>query len=85
MKRGRPSIRIEIQKEIMNVLAFSNVPMTISSIAKLISKKLNRRVSWNTVEKYIKELVTMDRVSPITLPHSKKEGKDGLTVYVLKK
>lgn len=84
MKRGRPTARIETQKEIIEVLSSANIPMTISSITKNISKKLNRRISWNTVEKYIKELVAMDKITPITLPHSKTEGKDGLTVYILK-
>lgn len=85
MKRGRPTVRIEIQKEIVEVLSSTNIPMTTSSITKNISRKLNRRISWNTVEKYIRELVTMDRISPVPLPHSKKIGETGLVVYRLKK
>ncbi len=84
MKRGRPNVRREIQKEIINVLSTKNIPMTTSNIAREISKKLNKRVSWNTVEKYIKELVNMDKVTPIQLPHSKKQGERGLTLYKLK-
>jgi len=85
MKRGRPTVRIEVQREIIEVLSSKNVPMTTSSIANAISKKLGKKVSWNTIEKYINELVAMDKVSPIVLPHSKLEGKDGLTVYTIKK
>lgn len=85
MKRGRPTVRIEVQREIIEVLSSKNVPMTTSSIANAISKKLGKKVSWNTIEKYINELVAMDKVSPIVLPHSKQEGKDGLTVYTIKK
>lgn len=85
MKRGRPTVRIKIQKEIIEALSSTNLPMTVSSVARDISTKLNRRVSWNTIEKYIKELVAMDKVAPITLPHSKKSGETGLVVYTVKK
>lgn len=85
MKRGRPSTRLEIQKEVIEALSSTNMPITISSIAREISKKLGRSVSWNTVQKYIEELIAMDKVSPIHLPHSKKAGETGLVVYTLKK
>jgi len=46
---------------------------------------LNRRLSWNTVQKYLQELVDLGKVEVISTPHSKKDGKEGLTVYMLKK
>ncbi len=84
-KRGRPSKRFLIQSEILNVLSSSATPLTIAYIAKTISGKLGRRVNWNTVRKYVDELVNADKVQPIDLPHSKKEDAKGLTVYILKK
>jgi hypothetical protein len=54
-------------------------------LAKVISGKLNKTVSWNTIQKYLDELVKIDKVQPIPLPHSKIEGKNGLIVYQLKK
>ncbi len=85
MKRGRPSKRFLIQSEIVSLLSSANVPLTISFLAKTLSKNLNQRINWNTVKKYVSELVSNDKIQPIDLPHSKKEGKKGLTVYILKK
>lgn len=85
MKRGRPTVRTEIQKEIIEALSSTNLPMTVSGMARNISTKLNRRISWNTIEKYTRELVAMDKVAPITLPHSKKSGESGLVVYTMKR
>jgi hypothetical protein len=59
--------------------------MTISALAKIISGKLNTRISWNTIQKYLDELVQMNKIQPMPLPHSKIDGKTGLTVYQLKK
>ena len=85
MKRGRPNSRFEIQKSIIEALEIFPTPLTISALAKLISGKSNRAISWNTVQKYLNELIQLDKIQPISLPHSKIEGKDGLTVYTLKK
>lgn len=85
MKRGRPTARMDMHREIVEALSSMNTPMTTSGISRIITKKLNRRVSWNTIEKYVSELVAMERVTPITLPHSKEAGKTGLTVYALKR
>jgi len=46
---------------------------------------MGRNVSWNTVQKYLQELVELGKVEAIPTPHSKKEGKEGLTVYMLKR
>ncbi len=85
MKRGRPSIRRAVQVEITNILSRFNTPIATSVISKEVSKILNRRVSWNTTQKYIQELVESGRVQAIQLQHSKIENKTGLVVYTLKK
>jgi hypothetical protein len=85
MKRGRPSARNTVQANILDILSSSQIPLTVSSLAKMISPKVGRTVSWNTVQKYLDELVQIEKVQPIPLPHSKIEGKTGLTVYQLKK
>lgn len=85
MKRGRPNIRNLMQTSIMETLSSSQFPMTVSALAKITSGKLNRRISWNTVQKYLDELVQTNKIQPMPLPHSKIEGKTGLTVYQLKK
>ncbi len=85
MKRGRPTIRLQIQRHIIEILAEVGVPMTISSLAKKISVKMQRTISWNTVEKYMQELVKLEQIKAIQLPHSKVENTIGLTVYTIKK
>ena len=82
MKRGRPSLRHKIQPIILEVLQ-SNIPMSVNSISKQVSIRMKRTISWNTVEKYLNELVMLDKVKSITLP--KLKGKKGLTVYTIKK
>ncbi|MBI2547500.1 MAG: hypothetical protein HYW23_03580 [Candidatus Aenigmarchaeota archaeon] len=85
MKRGRPNIRHMVQKEIITLLTSLSTPVTTSSILKEISKTVNRRISWNTIQKYIQELVESGKIQVIQLPHSKIDNKPGLIVYTLKK
>lgn len=85
MKRGRPNTRELIQSNIIEVLSSSQTPLTISALTKKISLKIGRTVSWNTIQKYLNELVKMNKIQSISLPHSKKKEKIGLTVYILKK
>ena len=85
MKRGRPNVRQTIQSNLLTVLSSSQTPLTVSSLTRFVSKEVNKSVSWNTVQKYLEELIQTERVQAIELPHSKIENRNGLTVYVLKK
>lgn len=85
MKRGRPSIRGVVQTNLMDVLQASQTPLTVSAITRMVAKGVNRQVSWNTVQKYLSELIELEKVQAIILPHSKLEDKTGLTVYILKR
>jgi hypothetical protein len=85
MKRGRPSVRTIVIDALLQLLRESQVPMTISLLTRLASQKTGRMLSWNTVQKYLAELAAADKVQTISLPHSKEEGKKGLTVYILKR
>lgn len=85
MKRGRPSIRRSIQIEITNILSKFNTPIAVSVISREISKTLDKPVSWNTVQKYIQELVESGKIQAIQLQHSKIENRAGLVVYTLKR
>jgi hypothetical protein len=85
MKRGRPAIRNLMHNTILSVLSENQVPLTVSNLAKFASEKTGRILSWNTAQKYVQELVEVNKVQPIILPHSKETGKEGLTVYTLKK
>ena len=85
MKRGRPNSRFLMHEAIVDALKSFSTQLTISALVGVISGKFNRNVSWNTVQKYALELVEMDKIQPVSLPHSKIEGRNGLTVYQLKK
>ncbi len=83
MKRGRPSKRGIIQKNVLSVLDQKKTPLTISALTRILSERTGERISWNTVYKYVDELVQANRVKVIKLPHSKESDKDGLSVYML--
>jgi len=85
MKRGRPSKRSDVRKAILTILENSGVPLTTSALSRLVLEEFNTRASWNTIQKYVRELVETNQVQPIALPHSKKTGETGLVVYTLKK
>lgn len=85
MKRGRPSLRYEVQSLILENLGGLDTPISINALRKMMTKKMKRSVSWNTVQKYLQELIEIGRVVALSTPHSKIEGKEGLTVYTLKK
>jgi len=70
---------------IIEKLSTSPTPLTVSALTKDISSKLGRNVSWNTVQKYLNELVQAGKIQAIPLPHSKLPNKEGLIVYILKK
>jgi hypothetical protein len=54
-------------------------------MARIVSEKTKEKVSWNTVQKYLQELVETNKVQAVALSHSKEAGKTGLTVYTLKR
>jgi hypothetical protein len=85
MKRGRPNSRSIVSRLILSTLESSQLPLATSTICKMIEKGTSKRVSWNTTQKYIDELIAVGKIEPITLPHSKDENKKGLTVYSVKK
>jgi len=85
MKRGRPNKRSSVHTLIMEMLGTSAGPMTVSAMTRAVSEKTGQPVSWNTVQKYLQELVETNRVQATALPHSKDAGKTGLVVYTLRR
>jgi len=84
MKRGRPNVRGIVTPLILDILS-DNMARSINSLVGEVSKRLGKRISWNTVQKYLQSLVETGKVEGIATPHSKIEGKTGLTVYILKR
>jgi adenosine deaminase len=85
MKRGRPTARSEATTTILQVLEKSQVPLTASSIRNSIIEEFKQKFSWNTIQKYLNELIQTNKLEATNLPHSKTPNKTGLTVYTLKK
>lgn len=85
MKRGRPSKRSEIYNLIEEYFRLNQYPSNINRISNFILKTKNKRISWNTLKKYLEELVKLDKIKKIKLPHSKIREKEGLTLYYLDK
>jgi len=85
MKRGRKNIRNQVQISVLEILGENRSGLNIESLRSRISIKFNHEVSWNTVQKYIQELVEINKIQPTILPHSKDQTKEGLTLYTLKK
>ncbi|MEM5879453.1 MAG: hypothetical protein QXU74_03105 [Candidatus Aenigmatarchaeota archaeon] len=75
----------DVKSKILDVLSNTQTPLTTSSIRMLIYKKFDRNFSWNTVQKYLDELVKDSQIIPLHLPHSRLKEKTGLTVYILKR
>jgi len=85
MKRGRRSLREQAKSQIIEVLSNTQTPLTTSSVRRLVAGKYSKKLSWNTVQKYLDELMKENQISGVSLPHSKIKNKTGLTVYILKK
>jgi len=85
MKRGRPNVRNKIKPLLIEAISSNRVPRSVNSLKKDVEEELEKEISWNTIKKYLDELVKTEIVQPIVLPHSKTEKKEGLTVYTLKR
>jgi Fe2+ or Zn2+ uptake regulation protein len=85
VKRGRPSFRSIVQPAILATLKASRIPLTISAIRRELMKQLKGGTSWNTVYKYVDQLVKVGKVEAVSLLHSKIKGKSGLTLYRLRR
>ena len=71
MKRGRPNVRNKIKPILIEILTLDRLPRSANSLKKSIDKELKKDVSWNTIKKYLDELVQTDVIQPIRLQHSK--------------
>ena len=85
MKRGRPNKRADVRSAILKTLEGSPIPLTTSALGRLVSEQLGAQISWNTIQKYVRELVETNKAHAIPLLHSKRAGETGLVVYTIKK
>jgi len=83
MKRGRPSKRYEIYALIEEYFSTNPYPSNVKKISEFISQRVGKTISWNTVKKYLEELVRIDKVKRIQTHHSKIPEKTGITLYYM--
>nr|MCC5994237.1 hypothetical protein [Candidatus Aenigmarchaeota archaeon] len=61
---GRVAYRHFFYPLLLNILD-STVPLNVEAIRRSASEKLGKNVSWNTVKKYLEELVREGKVEKI--------------------
>ena len=76
---GRRPIRFEIESKIMKILDKTEVPVTCSYVKKEISKR--KKVHFDTVKKYLEDLVLRNVIFKKNLPPTKKQHVKGMTLY----
>jgi predicted transcriptional regulator len=76
---GRRPVRFEIESKIMKTIDKTEVPVTCSFVKKEISNR--KKVHFDTVKKYLEELVQRNVLFKKTLPPTKKQHKRGMTLY----
>jgi len=76
---GRRPVRFEIESKILKILEKTEVPITCSFVKKEISKK--RKVHFDTVKKYLEDLVQRDVIFKKILSPTKKQHNKGMTLY----
>lgn len=82
MKRGRRSQETQFKMLILDIVKTAETPLTIEVLRKLISNRTGKNCSWNTVRKYLNQLVEEHKIVRTELPHSHDPLKrTGLTVY----
>ena len=80
MKRGRPAMREQCRREILNVLADYRYPVTASTVMRLVEELRGRPLGWHTARKYLEELVAERLVLRQPLPA--QQGRKPLVVYL---
>jgi len=82
MKRGRPAMREEFRRDILNVLGEGQYgyPATATRVKRLLDARRMQKCGWDTVRKYLDELVAERLVLRQALPtHA---GRKPLVVYM---
>lgn len=80
MKSGRPAMRGQFREDILQALADHEHPATITGLKRRIESRRGRPCGWETVRKYLDELVTERLVLRQTLPA--EPGRKPLELYL---
>ena len=79
MRRGRPAMGEEFRRQILSILGHGEYPVTATTIKHQLEKARGRRCGWDTVRKYLDELVGDRLVIRQALPT--RHGRKPLVVY----
>ena len=80
MKRGRPPVREEFRREILDVLSCHRYPATASTVKRILDGRRMRRTGWDTLQKYLAELADDRLILRQSLPVER--GHKPLVVYI---
>ena len=80
MKRGRPSAASDVRRDILGALAGYQYPVTASTVKRLVDRRRVHPCGWDTVRKYLDELVAERLVLSQALPADR--GCKPLVVYM---
>ena len=80
MKRGRPAMGAEFRRQILRILSAAEYPVTATTIKQLLDERRAHPCGWDTVRKYVEELVTERLVLRQALPTER--GRKPLVIYL---
>ena len=68
MKRGRPAMRQQFRQQILEALGEVRYPATVTTVRRRIQNRTDRSCGYDTVHKYLEELVSERLVLRQALP-----------------
>jgi len=80
MKTGRPAMRRQFREHILNALSDHEYPATVTGLKRRVESQCGRPCGWDTVRKYLDELVAERLVMRQALPA--EPGRKPLELYL---
>ena len=78
---GRKPLKIAVETTIMDVLEQMDFPVSCNILKREVGKRMDRDIHFDTVKKYVEDLVKKNLIFKKQLPPAKKEHKKGATLY----
>jgi hypothetical protein len=78
---GRKPIKMQVQTVALDILGHAEFPVSCNVLKKEIRQRLGKNTHFDTVKKYLDDLVRKDMIFRKELPPAKKEHKKGVVLY----
>lgn len=78
---GRKPIRLPVQTAVIEILSNTDFPLSCNVLKKEIRKRSGKNIHFDTVKKYLDELVRKNMIFRKELPPAKKEHMKGTVLY----